>query len=667
MLTVSIYPHQHFEELRKERDETIWNANKVSSYNALSRHCSSSGSESENRHHPCTECGKTFATSSGLKQHMHIHSSVKPFQCEVCFKAYTQFSNLCRHKRMHADCRTQVKCRFCGQTFSNSAALNKHRRFCGDVSSYPNETQKSSLLNKEQLNNWLWNSSNLPYSLMPYLPRFATFTPVAPNTCTTIPYFNTFLTNNNTHSSPLSSSSSITTSDETMKTKYNKNNNGYCSIKTNLTQNNVIDDIRSTTNSPEMQLKDTVLSTKVNNHYPTSIKRTLEIEDNDDGPLDLSVKKSKMFYLKNNHMKEHHQRHVSSSPSPSKSPSPALNTKSITSHSSSIEETKLETDINQIIRSRHNTDASSCRSVSTSEQRRNPITVSKYNVESLLNKKCTTSSCENDKIKSISPKSPLSTTPIINTTTSSSPLNLEVLKRIYHANNVFSNPTTSTVAAAAFSQLTLSRNLSMNYDSWQSNTLNKLNYLNTRTNKDKYTCQYCGKVFPRSANLTRHLRTHTGEQPYRCKYCERSFSISSNLQRHIRNIHNREKPFLCTLCDRRFAQQTNLERHLKKHENGLPFDSCSGEEDNEMPSMITTNGNGSLSNHHVELYEQHTLNSEPSSTRRSSSLSLSDEDCSRTEEEEDVVGNHGRESRYLDGITTIENDEREAEHDISSN
>lgn len=85
-------------------------------------------------------------------------------------------------------------------------------------------------------------------------------------------------------------------------------------------------------------------------------------------------------------------------------------------------------------------------------------------------------------------------------------------------------------------------------------------------NKDRYSCKFCGKVFPRSANLTRHLRTHTGEQPYKCKYCERSFSISSNLQRHVRNIHNKERPFRCALCERCFGQQTNLDRHMKKHE-----------------------------------------------------------------------------------------------------
>jgi uncharacterized Zn-finger protein len=68
-----------------------------------SNSCSSSNDGGDNKQttNSCPECGKQFSTSSGLKQHMHIHSSVKPFVCEVCLKAYTQFSNLCRHKRSH--------------------------------------------------------------------------------------------------------------------------------------------------------------------------------------------------------------------------------------------------------------------------------------------------------------------------------------------------------------------------------------------------------------------------------------------------------------------------------------------------------------------------------------------------------------------------------------
>lgn len=112
------------------------------------------------RSHACPECGKTFATSSGLKQHTHIHSSFKPFRCEVCSKSYTQFSNLCRHKRMHADCRTQIKCSKCGQTFSTITSLTKHKRFCDSTSVLPN--QKPSANHPNHPNQSLFRGNTPP-------------------------------------------------------------------------------------------------------------------------------------------------------------------------------------------------------------------------------------------------------------------------------------------------------------------------------------------------------------------------------------------------------------------------------------------------------------------------------------------------------------------------
>jgi len=52
----------------------------------------------------------------------------KPFRCEVCRKSYTQFSNLCRHRRMRAACRRRLICDSCGASLPTAASLARHRR-----------------------------------------------------------------------------------------------------------------------------------------------------------------------------------------------------------------------------------------------------------------------------------------------------------------------------------------------------------------------------------------------------------------------------------------------------------------------------------------------------------------------------------------------------------
>ncbi|XP_069774625.1 histone-lysine N-methyltransferase PRDM16 isoform X7 [Narcine bancroftii] len=676
------------------------------------------------RAHACPDCGKTFATSSGLKQHKHIHSSVKPFTCEVCHKSYTQFSNLCRHKRMHADCRTQIKCKDCGQMFSTTSSLNKHRRFCEGKNHYNPSSMfpqglpltPSAMLDKSKPASSLNHTSlgfndyfpsrqhptGLPFS------SAATFPALAPGFPGLFPHSlyprapvlpSGALLNHDVDGSvqspmgnpSISQASSLVSTlndrDTSLEGKNNTQSENYFTEKnkvknTDLSEGSDFEDI-NTTSGTDLETttgtgsdldsdaesdgdkkkekanlsakgtdKVTSVSINTNNvidertqylpsqhsffpppdeqNLPTSatndsIKAIASIAEKYFGSGFMGIQEKKMGSLPYHSMfpfqlfpnfphsiypftdrnlnpsllvknepkspREHQKSRNASSESPfdltTKRKEPkALPASKLVVATLSGEEQPLDLSISGRSRVSQN---------GPGEPRKNHV----FGEHKMM---------INDDLPKVphqqpfhyAKPSPFFMDPIYSRVEKRKMMDpLNSLKEKYlRPNPLLFHPQMAamenmteklesfgTLKMDSIGALQPSPHHGFNFRSPPSTLSDAI----LRKGKERYTCRYCGKIFPRSANLTRHLRTHTGEQPYRCKYCDRSFSISSNLQRHVRNIHNKEKPFKCHLCNRCFGQQTNLDRHLKKHENeSIPVSQHSGVSSNHLGTSASS-------------------------------------------------------------------------------
>ena len=575
------------------------------------------------RAHACPECGKTFATSSGLKQHTHIHSSVKPFQCEVCFKAYTQFSNLCRHKRMHADCRLQIKCNKCGQAFSTVTSLAKHKRFCDTAPSLGVPPHGHQNMNEGKVPHSQFPLGGMqtspPNPLMMY-PRPPLHL-LPPSLLSNYPMFHSLpslvggpqhplLTSslllpfqNNSAASSRDHSQHIFNKNEMKEERVDKNR----SPRLSSTQSPLPDSSQVSSSEPPASLQPP--SRLSPSHSP---KQASVFPIRDSPPKAESTEAQeekhvlKIERLSPDRIKSEDFKQIKSEefkpmkPKKERKESPLdLTTKKKDDEELEIMNRPDSTD-NEIISPEIKRPVFVPAEAKTSETR--PRIDHPFLRISDLLKDNSTHTPPNSTPQHIHtlpvtsthipPPTLLETPPSKLPLAYPRPLHPSLLDMYRNLDRGLDRshimpagvPPSRYPLLPPFFPPNSMGGMGLNFNRGSGLDMLKahmsassrpyadigrpydLMATHMSRAKDRYACKFCGKVFPRSANLTRHLRTHTGEQPYKCKYCERSFSISSNLQRHVRNIHNKEKPFKCPLCDRCFGQQTNLDRHLKKHE-----------------------------------------------------------------------------------------------------
>lgn len=75
----------------------------------------------------CHICNKTFAGKKGLDIHMNTHTGVKPWYCEICGRSFSTKNYLDVHIRIHTG-ETPYKCRMCPKSFKQKTSLTAHYR-----------------------------------------------------------------------------------------------------------------------------------------------------------------------------------------------------------------------------------------------------------------------------------------------------------------------------------------------------------------------------------------------------------------------------------------------------------------------------------------------------------------------------------------------------------
>lgn len=104
--------------------------------------------QSSTKQYTCDKCGKMFVQRCSLRRHFDAtHSLDRPFQCQICEKAFARKEYLQFHLVTHGDVKP-FKCQKCDRTFGRKEYLRTHLLSHSGVKSYKCEICEQSFVRK---------------------------------------------------------------------------------------------------------------------------------------------------------------------------------------------------------------------------------------------------------------------------------------------------------------------------------------------------------------------------------------------------------------------------------------------------------------------------------------------------------------------------------------
>ena len=92
-----------------------------------------------------------------------------------------------------------------------------------------------------------------------------------------------------------------------------------------------------------------------------------------------------------------------------------------------------------------------------------------------------------------------------------------------------------------------------------------------KTHQLPLSCLICHKGFARKDSLIRHSLLHDNEKSYECSSCDESFKRKDHLFRHIKTHQSNKQLFSCDYCGKSYTLNHNLQAHMKNnHHYSIP-------------------------------------------------------------------------------------------------